>query len=106
MLINVDKVTHITIHPAVKSDYYFYKHKRWFFGLRPRGFYTVTLLGIPKRIKSLPDTLEFKNNQVYWKPYITINLSNDWFNKHFDSEEELKTYVKAHFNKFLNTCDE
>ena len=65
MLINVNKVTHITIHPAVKSNYYFYKHKRWFFGLRPRGFYeSGTLSGIPKRIKSLPDTVQFKNNYV------------------------------------------
>lgn len=106
-LINLDKISNITLHSNKKCNFYKYKKSKWMLGLRSKGLYEYgTITGIPKKIEKLPDYLELREDEIYYKPYITIYHIDGWCEKHFNSEQELNDYVKVNFSKFLKIDNE
>jgi hypothetical protein len=83
---------------VVNENYTFEKAERSLFSSREEGFYYLWNYRRPATIEEIEkDNCFIKNQNVYFKPYLKIWMSNKkYLTLFFDTEEELNNFLDEH----------
>lgn len=99
--LNVSQICHVKSYIGEKCNFYTYREAIKLFGitLKKEGYYWVfSICGdIYTPIEEIEkDGYCIKNRQVYYKPYISISMSDGKvYRKHFESEHELLNFMES-----------
>jgi len=101
--INVSQICSITSYLKRRNPWYIYKKSKrvLFFWNRKEGYYNFGWLD--SDVYTTIDEIEKKNkhlycedDNVYYKPYVEIKMSNgDEFEKNFETKEELYLFMEC-----------